>query len=129
MKSNLMLTITSLLLIALTIAHVAQDVAFGYEPGNTNNLLVVPLAVVWLYGTLMLAGKRSGYIIILLFSLLSLAVPLVHAQGKGYGLASRMAHTTGHFFFVFSLFTIGVLAVFSVMLSVRELWSTIRGKR
>ena len=60
MKPNQMLTITSLLLIALTIAHLAQDVAYGYEPGNINNLLVVPIAVVWLYGTLMLAGRRTG---------------------------------------------------------------------
>src|SRR5205807_8099563 len=123
MKPNQMLTITSLLLIALTIAHLAQDVAYGYEPGNINNLLVVPIAVVWLYGTLMLAGRRTGYIITLLFSLFSLVVPLVHAQGKGFGVASRMAHTTGHFFFVYSLLLIGILGVFSVVLCVRGLWS------
>jgi hypothetical protein len=118
-----MLTITSLLLIVLTLAHVAQDVVYGYEPGSINNLLVVPIAVVWLYGTLMLAGGRSGYIINLLLSLFSLVVPLIHAQGKGFGIASRMAHTTGHFFFVFSLFAIGVLGIFSAILSVHGLWS------
>jgi hypothetical protein len=104
-------------------AHLAQDIAYGYEPGNINNLIAVPIAVVWLYGTLMLAGRRSGYIIILLFSLFSLVVPLVHSQGKGFGLASRMAYTTGHFFFVFSLLAIGVLGIFSVILCVRGLWS------
>jgi len=104
-------------------AHLAQDVAYGYEPGNINNLIAVPIAVVWLYGTLMLAGRRSGYIIILLFSLFSLVVPLVHSQGKGFGLASRMAYTGGHFFFVFSLLAIGVLGIFSVILCVRALWS------
>jgi hypothetical protein len=71
----------------------------------------------------MLAEKRSGYLINLLFSLFSLVVPLVHSQGKGFGLASRMAHTTGHFFFVFSLLAIGALGLFSVILSVRGLWS------
>src|SRR4051812_19302892 len=123
MKPNQMLTIASLLLIALTVAHLAQDVAYGYEPGNIINLVAVPIAVVWLCGTLMLAGRRSGYIITLLFSLFSLVVPLVHAQGKGFGLASRMAHTTGHFFFVFSLMMIGVLGVFSAILCVQGLWS------
>jgi hypothetical protein len=117
-----MLTVTSLLLIVLTLAHLAQDVVYGYEPGNMNNLLVVPIAVVWLCGTLMLAGRRSGHIINLLLSLFSLAVPLVHSRGKGYGLASRMAYTNGHFFFVFSLLAIGVLGVFSIILSVRGLW-------
>jgi hypothetical protein len=123
MNPNRILTISSLLLIVLTLAHLAQDVAYGYEPGNINNLLVVPIAVVWLYGTLMLAERRSGYIIILLFSLFSLVVPLVHSKGRGFGLASRMAYTHGHFFFVFSLLAIGVLGVFCVILSVRGLWS------
>ena len=123
MKLSRILTITSLLLIALAIAHLAQDITFGYEPGSINNLLIVPIAVVWLYGTVMLAERRSGYIINLLLSLFSLVVPLVHAQGKGFGLASRMAHTTGHFFFVYSLLLIGVLGVFSAILSVHGLWS------
>jgi hypothetical protein len=124
MNPNRILTITSLLLIILAVAHLAQDVVYGYEPGSINNLLIVPIAVVWLYGTLMLAERRPGYIINLLLSLFSLVVPLVHAQGKGFGVASRMAHTTGHFFFVFSLFAIGVLGIFSAILSVRGLWST-----
>ena len=123
MNPSRTLTITSLILIILTMAHLAQDIAYGYEPGNINNLIAVPIAVVWLYGTLMLAGRRSGYIIILLFSLFSLVVPLVHSQGKGFGLASRMAYTGGHFFFVFSLLAIGVLGIFSVILCVRALWS------
>jgi hypothetical protein len=123
MKSNLMLTITSLLLIILTMVHLAQDIVYGYEPGNVNNLVAVPIAVVWLYGTLVLAGRRSGYIIILLGSLISLAIPLVHVQGKGIGLASRMANTSGHLFFVCTLLAIGVLGLFSVILSVRGLWS------
>src|ERR1041384_822655 len=123
MKPSRMLTITSLLLIALAVAHLAQDIAYGDEPGSINNLLIVPIAVVWLYATVMLAERRSGYIINLLFSLFSLVVPLVHARGKGFGVASRMAHTTGHFFFVYSLLLIGVLGIFSAILSVHGLWS------
>ena len=123
MNPNRTLTITSLIMITLVMAHLAQDIAYGYEPGNISNLIAVPIAVVWLCGTLVLAGRRSGYIIILLFSLFSLVVPLVHSQGKGFGLASRMAYTSGHFFFVFSLLAIGVLGIFSVILCVRGLWS------
>ena len=123
MNPNRTLTITSLILILLVMAHLAQDIAYGYEPGNITNLIAVPIAVVWLYGTLMLAGRRSGYIIILLFSVFSLVVPLVHSQGKGFGVASRMAYTSGHFLFVFSLLAIGVLGIFSAILCVRGLWS------
>ena len=123
MKRSVMLTVTSLLLISLAMVHLAQDIVYGYEPGTVNNLLVVPIAVVWLYGTLVLAGRRSGYIITLLLSLFSLVVPLVHMRGKGAGLASRVAYHNGHFFFVWTLLAIGVLGLFSVILSAHGLWS------
>ena len=122
-KQNVMLTIMSVLTLLLLTFHLAQDIVYGYEPGTVNNLLAVPIVVVWLYGTLMLAGRRSGYIIILLGSLLGLFVPYVHMKGKGVGVASRLAGTSGHFFFVWTLLAIGVLSLFSAILSVRGLWS------
>ena len=123
MKHNLLLTIVSLLSILFVTLHLAGDIVYGYEPGTVSNLIAVPIAVVWLYGTLVLAGRRSGYIIILLGSLLSLVVPVVHMQGKGVGVASRMVNTGGHFFFVWTLIAIGVTGLFGVILSVRGLWS------
>ncbi|MDQ3818351.1 MAG: hypothetical protein M3362_11845 [Acidobacteriota bacterium] len=122
MKHNLLLTITSLLSILFGTFHLAGDIVYGYEPGTAINLIFVPIVVVWLYGTLVLAERRSGYIIILLGSLLSLVVPLVHTQGKGVGVASRMVNTGGHFFFVWTLLAIGVTGLFGVILSVRGLW-------
>jgi hypothetical protein len=124
MKQNILLTITSLLLLLFLTFHMAGDIVYGYEPGGLSNLVVVVLvSVIWLYGTLVLAERRSGYIIMLLLSLFSLVVPYVHMKGKGVGLASRLVNTSGHFFFVWTLFAIGVLGLFSVILSARGLWS------
>src|SRR5262249_26322710 len=103
--------------------HLAGDIVYGYEPGTVSNLIAVPILVFWLYGTLVLAERRSGYIIILIGSLLSLLVPIVHMRGKGVGVASRMANSSGHFFFVWTLIALGVTALFSVILSLRGLWS------
>ena len=128
MKHNLLLTIVSLLSILFGTFHLAGDIVYGYEPGTVVNLMFVPIVVVWLYGTLVLAGRRSGYIIILLGSLLSLVVPVVHMQGKGVGVASRMVNTSGHFFFVWTLLALGVTGLFGVILSVRGLWSLRRGQ-
>jgi len=83
----------------------------------------VLISVVWLYGTLVLAERRSGYIIMLLGSLLSLAVPVIHMKGKGVGVASGIANSSGGFFFVWTLIAVGVTALFSVILSGRGLWS------
>ena len=122
MKHSLMLTIASLLSILFLTFHLADDIVRGYEKGGLSNLIAVPIVVLWLYGTLVLAGRRSGFIINLLLSLFGLIVPIIHMQGKGVGLASRVAGSSGAFFFVWTLIAISVTALFSVVLSVRGLW-------
>ena len=118
-----MLTITSLLTILFLTFHLADDIVRGFEKGGLSNLTAVPIVVVWLYGTLVLAERRSGYVIILLGSLLGLAVPIIHMKGKGVGIASSIFHSSGAFFFVWTLIAIGVTALFSIVLSVCGLWS------
>src|SRR5258705_2605875 len=124
MKPNLMLTIASLLLVLLLTFHLADDIVYGFEPGGLSNLVGgVLITVVWLYGILVLGERRSGYIIMLLGSLFSLVVPIVHMKGKGVGVTSRLGNTSGHFFFVWTLIAIGVIGLFSAILSARGLWS------
>ena len=124
MKNSVMLTITSLLLLLFLTFHLADDIVYGWEPGGVANLVgVVLISGVWLYGTLVLFERRSGYIITLLLSLFSLAVPYIHMKGKGVGAATRLVGTSGHFFFVWTLLAIGVLGLFSAILAARGLWS------
>ena len=124
MKQSVMLTITSLLSLLFLTFHLADDIVRGFEPGGLSNLIMgVLISVVWLYATLVLAGRRSGYVILLLGSLLALFVPYVHMRGKGVGVASSIANSSGGFFFVWTLLALGVLGLFSVILSARGLWS------
>ncbi len=123
MKHGRLLTIASLLSILFFTFHLADDIVRGIEPGTLTNLTALPIFVVWLYGTLVLAERRSGYIIMFLGSLLSLAVPVLHMRGKGGGVASQIAASSGHFFFVWVLIAIGVTGLFSVILSVHGLRS------
>ena len=126
MKNSVMLTITSLLSLLFLTFHLAGDIVYGYEPGGLSNLIMLVLiSVVWLYGTLVLAGRRSGYVIILLASLLSLGVPVIHMRGRGVGFGTTRS---GGLFFVWTLLALGVTALFSVILSVRGLWSLRRGQ-
>jgi hypothetical protein len=122
MKQNVLLTITSLLSILFSTFHFADDVVRGFEPGGFKNLSPVLILVVWLYGTLVLAERRSGYIIILLGSLLGVLMPLAHMRGAGL-VGGRIANSSGIFFSVWTLITLGVTALFSIILSVRGLWS------
>jgi hypothetical protein len=79
--------------------------------------------VVWLYGALVLAERPSGYVIMLLGSLLAFGVPVLHMKGKGVGVASGIAQSSGGFRFVWMLIALGVTGLFSAILSVRGLWS------
>jgi hypothetical protein len=127
-KSSVTLTIASLLSVLFFTFHLADDIVRGMEPGKLMNLTAVPTFVLWLYGTLVLAERRSGYIITLLGGLFAVLVPLAHMRGKGVGVTSSLAHSSGHFFFVWPLIAIGVTGLFSVILSAQGLWSLRRGQ-
>ena len=123
MKHNVMLTVASLLTVLFLTFHLADDIVRGFERGGVSNLTAVPISVVWLYGTLVLAERRSGYIIILLGSLLGLGVPVIHMMGRGVGVGGNIAKSSGAFFFVWTLIALGVTSLLSVILSVCGLWS------
>jgi riboflavin transporter FmnP len=120
MRQNAVLIIVSLLSVLFMTLHLADDIVRGMEPGTLFDLVVLPILAVQLYGTLVLAGKRSGYVIILVASLLELVVPVVHMKGAGVGGA--IAGSNGAFFFIWTLLALGLTALFSVFLSARGLW-------
>ena len=128
MKEGSVLVATSLLSILLLTFHLTDDIVRGFEKGQVSNLAALPICVVWLYAVLLLAERRLGYIIILLASLLGVCVPVVHFEGKGVGVYGRIAHTSGAFFFVWTLIAMGVTTLFSVILAARGLWSLRRGQ-
>jgi hypothetical protein len=127
MKHNVMLTIASLLSIVLFSFHWADEVARGLEPGTNAAIGGLLILAVWLFGTLVLAGRRSGYIITLLGSILGAGVPVLHMQGAGL-VGGRIANTSGMFFWVWTLLALSMTGTLSLALSVRGLWSLRRGQ-
>lgn len=122
MNRNVLLTITSLLSILLLTFHLSEDIVRGFERGGPRNIIGVLMTVVWLYGTLVLAGRRSGYIIILVGSILGAGVPVIHMTGAGL-VGGRIANSSRMLFWVWSLLTIQVTSIFSIILSALALWS------
>src|SRR5215470_9403263 len=126
MKNNLMLTVASVLSILFTTFHLTSDTLhakLGTPEAGGSTLVAVPILVVWLYGTLVLAERRSGYVIMLVGSLLGLAVPVIHEMGAGGIFRGQIARSDGAFLFVWTLHALSVTAMFSLILSVRMLWS------
>ena len=124
MKRNVILVIASLLSIVLMTFHLTDDIVRGMEPGTLFDLIPVPILALWLYGTLALRERRSGYVIVLVGSLLGLVIPFVHMKGAGVGGA--IAKSPGGFFFIWTLYALSVSSFFSVMLAARGLWDESR---
>ena len=123
MKPTVLLARASMLSILLCTFHLTDDIVHGWEPGTLRNLYALPIFVVWLYGTLLLSQQRSGYVIMLLGSLASLGIPIIHMTGRGIGVGSRVANTSGHHFFVWTLIVLGVSGLLSLVLSAHALWT------
>ena len=121
MKRKVTLTITSLLSILFMAFHWAGDIVRGISPGGVSGLGGVLILVIWLYGTLVLADRRSGHIIMLLGSIGGLGVLVVHMRGAGL-VGGRIGSSSGVFFWVWTLLALGVSSTFSGILSARGLW-------
>jgi hypothetical protein len=122
-----MVTISSLLSILLFTFHWVDEISRGLETAGLSALGGVVILVVWLCGTLMLAGRRSGYIMTLIGGIFGLGVLILHMSGAGI-VGRRIANTSGIFFWVWTLIALGVLSTFSAIISVRGLWSLRRGQ-
>ena len=127
MKHKITLTITSLLSIVLFTFHFADDIVRGMEEGDLFDYTGVLIVALWLYATLVLAERRSGLVIILLFSAGAAGMPLLHMRGAGL-VGGAIANSSGVFFWVWTLIALGVTAIVSVILSVRGLWTLQRGQ-
>ena len=119
MRDNTILVIASLLSILLLTLHITDDIVRGISKAEPSNIALVVL-VVFLYGTLLLAGRRSGYIVMLLVGLIAAAMPVLHMRGVRY---SEIARSAGGFFFVWTLWALGGLGGLTFILSARGLWS------
>ena len=120
MKQSAMLTIASLLTLLFLMIHLADDTArdkvWTAQNGIVWLVIVLPILAVCLYGTLMLAERRSGYIIILIESLFGWGMPVIHLSGSRGPVGRGI-------FFIFTLMLLGVTSMFSIILAARGLSS------
>jgi hypothetical protein len=121
MNNTVTLTVTSLLTILLSSFHLADDVVKGIEPGGTSNYIGVMIMAVFLFATLMLAGRRWAHLIVLVGSIGGAYVPYLHMTGNGL-VGPRIVNAGGVFFWVWTLLALGATASVSAVLAARGLW-------
>ena len=125
MSRERLLTIISLLSILLLSLHFVDDIVRRISPPGADNIGAVGILLVWLYGTLMLSGRRAGYGIMLLGGVFAAAMPVIHMTGKSY---PEIAVSSGGSFFVWTIVALGVTGAFSSILAVCCLWDPEWGK-
>ena len=123
MKQTALLTTASLLTILFITLHLTGDILFRMSPAGLVNLFAVFVLVVQLYGTLVLGGRRAGYIIIFLGSVLGLLIAVIHMKGTRGLLGGDIGNSGQAFLFVWILLALGITATFSIILSARALLS------
>jgi hypothetical protein len=124
MKHNLVLQITSLLSIVLMTLHLTSDTLdakAGSPEAGGSTLVAVPILVLLLYGTLLLAERRSGQIVMLVGSIIAIAMPVVHVIASTNIARGALVKYGGAFVFVWTLHALALTGLFSLVLATRGL--------
>ncbi|HMA20108.1 MAG TPA: hypothetical protein VKO87_04850 [Gemmatimonadaceae bacterium] len=118
MKPNT-LTIVSLLSIILLPFHIGGDIVLGLDKGGSGVVFVaVPILLASAFGTLLLAERRSGHVIMFFTGLVALAMPIIH---RNNGFTAAVAKGPGGLFFIWTLMALGVTGGLAMILSARGL--------
>lgn len=121
MNSRVILRVASLASLLFMILHMTSDV-IEQPLGHVKYPIPVIVFVVWLYATLMLSERVSGYIIMLLGGIIAATMIVLHSPGL-------VVTKTGGFFAVWILFMLGMLGWFTAILAARALWIALRSRR
>jgi len=99
-----------------------DDVMIHDVPRGRGGFVGIAILVVYLCGALLWTDRRVGLIIVLLGSVIAAGMPVIHMSGAGVGVK----RSAGAFFFVWTLYALGVTGTFGVILSARALRNTQR---
>ncbi len=128
MKQSALLTVTSLLSVFFLSLHVTSDFLHNAGELSLRGLFISALIlVVLLYGTLVLAERRSGHVIMLLGALAALGMPVIHLMTER-GVAGAIDRPYA-FIFVWALLCLGVTGLLSFFLAVQGLLRLHRGQQ
>ncbi len=118
MKQRDLLSATSVLSVLLLSLHISQDIVFGLDPAGLHHLFGVAILVVILCGAVLLRERRSGTVIMLLGGLMAAAMLPIHMRKP---LGPEFLEKNGALLFVWAMYVLGVIGVFSVALATQVL--------
>ena len=118
MTNNLMLRNTSLLLMLLLTLHVVDDVVHGFDSAGLINMIGIVVLGFLIYGTLVLHERVSGHLVMLFIALFSALMPIVHLRSARI---NETAQASGGFFFIWTLWALGGIGIFGIIVAIQGL--------
>jgi len=118
MKRHVMLMGSSLVSAVLLALHISQDIVFGFDRAGLNHLIGVGIILLVVCGTLLLSHRQLGRVIMLLGGVMSAGMLPLHMR---HGLRPEFLQNSGALLFVWTLYLLGVMGFFSIILAVLEL--------
>jgi hypothetical protein len=118
MKQNDLLSVTSLLSVLLLSLHISQDIVFGFDRAGLNHLVGVAILLVIVCGAVLLRERLVGKVIMLLGGVMAAGMLPLHMRN---GLRPEFLEKSGALLFVCTLYLLGVIGAFSIILAIRAL--------
>jgi hypothetical protein len=126
MTNNLVLRNTSLLLLLLLTLHVVDDVVHGFDSAGLLNMIGIVVLGFLIYGTVVLHERLSGQLVMLFIALFSALMPVIHLRSARIG---ETVQANGGFFFLWTLWALGGVGVFGIILAIQGLINSRRTRR
>ncbi len=118
MKQNRLLVGIALASVVLLALHISQDIIFGFDRAGLNQLAGVGILLVITCGAALLADRRLGQVIMLLGGIVAAGMLPLHMRN---GLRPEFLDKSGALLFVWTLYVLGVIGFFSIVLAARAL--------
>lgn len=123
MKQTDLLSATSILSVILLALHISQDIVFGLDRAGLNHLVGVAILLVIACGAVLLRERTSGKVIMLLGGVMAAGMLPLHMRN---GLRPEFLARDGALLFIWTIYLLGVLGAFSIILAAQSL---LRGPR
>lgn len=118
MKPDAPLRVLTLVSVVLLALHISQDIVFGFDRAGLNQLTGVAILLVMVCGAVLLPGRRLGQAIMLLGGVMAAGMLPLHMHN---GLRPEFLEKDGALLFIWTLYILGVIGFFSIILAARAL--------
>ena len=126
MNKILLLTVAALLSIVLLVLHVVDDIVRGFDSAGLQNMIGIVVVAGLLYGTLVLRERLAGIVMMLVVSIFAAGMPVIHLRSARI---NEIAQSSGGFFFITTLWVLGVVGIFGIILAIQLIWERRRAKQ